>query len=441
MRTSLQRPAFLIVSLVIATLSCPCTRGQDAPGKRGLQSAGPNSTSQVKTGPYYALVIGNNDYLAAQKLETAINDANAIAEVLRNRYGFETKVLLDASRDDILGALNAYRRQLTEDSNLLIYYAGHGHHDKDTDEAYWLPVDAKLDDSSRWISADDITSALKAMPSRHVLIISDSCYSGALSIRDARAGINPEDQELYLAKVLGRKSRTIMASGGDEPVADGGGNGHSIFAEVVLESLRETDESNFTAADMFGKFVQRRVAGKSPQLPKYSSITRSGDDGGDFVFVRQGRAKFEIARAPVDLQPQKAVGRSLNSASPPPRPNISIPLPPVGTKFQVVHFIGTDVSQYCLGWMTIESFGITYQALRGTDGMHNFTFQFQAIRTADKFKVSEKDGEAFHLTMVNGEEHNFFASDPSTSRFMSPDTAVSSILGALLRHRASQLRN
>ncbi len=101
--------------------------------------------------------------------------------LFKEAYGFETKLLLNATRQQIMSALYSYRRALEPDANLFIYYAGHGVNDKDADKAYWLPVDATLDDNSNWIIADEITTALKVIPAKHVLIVSDSCYSGTLT--------------------------------------------------------------------------------------------------------------------------------------------------------------------------------------------------------------------------------------------------------------------
>jgi len=46
--------------------------------------------------------------------------------------------------------------------------------------AYGLPADAEPDDTTNWIIADDITTSVKLMAARYVLIVSDSCYSGRL---------------------------------------------------------------------------------------------------------------------------------------------------------------------------------------------------------------------------------------------------------------------
>lgn len=268
--------------------------GQTSGTKRQVQVTGTKASSSESLGAYYALVIGNDNYRYVAKLKTAVNDANAMAQLLRERYGFTTEVLLDATRNRILTAMNEYRRTLPENSNLLIYYAGHGHHDLDTDKAYWLPIDAKSDNNDNWISADDITSDVKAIPSQHVLIISDSCYSGVLS-RGAEVGINPEERGAYLAKMRKSKSRNLMSSGGDEPVADSGAPGHSIFAGTILESFRQMEEDSFTAADVFHRFIQPGVAGRSDQVPQYSLIRDSGHAFGDFVFSRKGGAVVAAA--------------------------------------------------------------------------------------------------------------------------------------------------
>ncbi|HUI44290.1 MAG TPA: caspase family protein [Terriglobia bacterium] len=257
------------------------------------------TTGPAQYGPYYALVIGNDSYRYLPQLKTAVNDADAVAALLHRRYGFEIQVLKNATREQILGALNEYRRTLPDQANLLIYYAGHGNYDKETDKAYWLPVEAKADNNTDWIIADDITSDARAIPARHVLVISDSCYSGGLN-RDVNTDITPRERGRYLQRMLQARSRNLMSSGGNEPVADGGAPGHSVFASALLLGLAQMDEDAFTATDLFNRFVQPRVAGRSEQVPQYSMIRNSGHEDGDFVFSAHphpGGRSFDIANA------------------------------------------------------------------------------------------------------------------------------------------------
>jgi hypothetical protein len=221
-------------------------------------------------------------------LKTAVNDARAIGNLLENKYGFEVQFLLaqDATRFKILDALSRYRNTLNENDNLLIYYAGHGYSDRDAEKAYWLPADADSGTSPNRIIADDLTTGVRVLPSRHVLIISDSCYSGGLS-RDADAPEHAGTQSAFIARMLKSKSRTLMASGGDEPVSDSGSNGHSVFANAVLQALERDNQPIFTASDLFYGSIRQQVAGRSSQLPQYTIIRNSDHDEGDFVFMHK----------------------------------------------------------------------------------------------------------------------------------------------------------
>jgi hypothetical protein len=286
----------------LVTLNSPGVQAQ-AQSTRGFDQTA-SSKSTVHNGDYYALVIGIDAYPAPlHQLKTAVNDVQAVGQLLHGRYGFKVEYLLngDATRYKILSALGRYRASLREDDNLLIYYGGHGYFDHDTDKAYWLPVDADSGTSPNTIMADDLTSVLRALPSRHVLVVSDSCYSGGLS-RDADGPTRTGGNAALLERELGSRSRTLMASGGLEPVTDAGGSGHSVFASAFLHGLQQAEEPEFTAIDIFYSSIRRQVAGGSSQLPEYSTLRNSGDDDGDFVFVRKA-PPAQLATAPPAEQP------------------------------------------------------------------------------------------------------------------------------------------
>ncbi|MBF0396725.1 MAG: caspase family protein [Desulfobacterales bacterium] len=246
-----------------------------------------SASIENSTGKYFALVIGNNNYQYLSKLKTAVNDAREIAKTLREKYGFETKLLEDAKRENILDNMNEYRTKLSQNDNFLIYYAGHGEFEKEANKAYWLPVDAKRDNPSQWIISDDITSHINRYKARHVLIVSDSCYSGTMN-RSVETDLGKAGgREEYIKKMADRTSRTLMASGGNEPVSDSGGKGHSIFADSFLKALAEIELNTFTADEIFYKSIRSLVAGRSEQVPEYKEIRNSGHEGGDFIFIKK----------------------------------------------------------------------------------------------------------------------------------------------------------
>ena len=249
--------------------------------KRRIQAA-----ETVDFGDYHALVIGNNDYRDLTDLETAKGDAEAVAVLLAERYGFEVEVLINATRYDIISALGALRAALTETDNLLIYYAGHGALDVDSDEGYWLPVDAERDNVANWLSNATITSQIKAMRAKHVMIIADSCYSGKLT-RGAETAIKTGgERSAWLTRMAARRSRTALTSGGLEPVLDAGGGGHSVFAKALLEALGE----NTRVLDGQSLFdaIKRPIVVNADQTPEYADVRKAGHDGGDFLFVPVG---------------------------------------------------------------------------------------------------------------------------------------------------------
>lgn len=233
-------------------------------------------------GRYYALVVGNNNYLSLPKLLTARNDAQTVANILLNDYEFNVTLLLDAKRSDILVALGKLREKLSKQDNLLIYYAGHGWLDKEGDEGYWLPVDATKDNEINWISNASITTQLKAMEAKHVLIVADSCYSGKLG-RSIHIQKRTPD---YYSRIAQKRARSVIASGGLEPVIDSGGKGdHSIFASAFIQALQENRDIVDTS-ELFNQ-IRRPVLLNADQTPEYSDISKAGHDGGEFVFIRK----------------------------------------------------------------------------------------------------------------------------------------------------------
>jgi uncharacterized caspase-like protein len=232
-------------------------------------------------GNCYALAIGNNDYQHLERLKTAENDAAVVAQVLREDYGYDVTLLQNGTRGQIISALNSYRKRLTPRDNLLVYYAGHGYLDRGAEEGYWLPVDAHDDDDAEWISNATITTKLRAIPAKHVMIVSDSCYSGSLT----RGLTIKLRSEKHHATVADKKARVVLTSGGIEPVEDGGGDGHSVFARRFIETLR--GNSGVMDGTALAQSVRRMVMTDADQEPEYGDIRKCGHDGGDFLFVRR----------------------------------------------------------------------------------------------------------------------------------------------------------
>ena len=245
----------------------------------------PDPYAGIHFGAYHALVIGNNNYRELPKLKTAANDAKSVAKLLTDDYGFETKLLLDATRADIFTELGRLRAKLTPNDNLLIYYAGHGILDEIGQQGYWLPVDAQADIKANWVSNGDITTSLRAIRAKHVLVVADSCYSGTL-VRAAPINIKTSvARKRWIDRMTRKRARTALVSGGLEPVADSGREGHSVFANAFMAALRANPD--VMDGQALYDAIKRPVVLNADQTPQYSDIRRAGHDGGDFIFVRK----------------------------------------------------------------------------------------------------------------------------------------------------------
>lgn len=252
--------------------------------KEGKQIKGQTHLAKFNSNEkYYALIIGNNEYENLEKLDNAVNDAIDIEKVLKDKYGFETTLLLNQTADKTLDALIEFTQNRKKEDNILIYYAGHGQLIKEQKRGYWLPVDAGLKQDSKWISNNNIKDLISSSPAKHILLVVDSCFAGSL-MRGS-----PKDKSLEklnintLERLQKLNTRLVITSGGNEYVADGIGNSkNSVFAQPLIKAL-ENNTDVIRSGELFQQ-VQNYVINNADQTPNHSLIFGTGHDGGEFLF-------------------------------------------------------------------------------------------------------------------------------------------------------------
>jgi uncharacterized protein len=247
----------------------------------------------VDFGRYYALIIGNENYTVLEHLQTPRIDAERAAQLLHDKYGFTVQIIEDASDVAMLKALNDLNRVLQPNDNVLIYYAGHGERLKtgDSESGYWLPVNAERPpDDTFWVANEQITAHLGRLPARRVLVVADSCYAGLLSSDPGVSIFGTEAQFSldYVKYKLPKRSRLLLASGGDNPVLDAGGQGDSVFARAFLDVL--TANTGILSAPSLFTQVHDRVKAAAARShfseePELKAIKTAGHELGDFFFV------------------------------------------------------------------------------------------------------------------------------------------------------------
>jgi len=267
------------------------TESSDKEVQQPIRVKEEQSLPQVHFGDYHALVIGIDDYRHLPRLGTAVSDAEAVSDLLKRKYGFKVTRLLNATRYEILSALNVLREQMTSDDNLLIYYAGHGELDRVNMRGYWLPSDAELDNTANWLSNVAVTDILNIFNARQILVVADSCYSGSLTrsaLAQLQGGMTEQERLSWLKAMAKKRSRTVLTSGGLEPTLDEGGGGHSVFAKALLDVLQSNNEvldGRHLYQEVSARVAYAASRMRFDQVPEYAPVKHSGHEGGDFFLV------------------------------------------------------------------------------------------------------------------------------------------------------------
>ncbi len=244
----------------------------------------PESVAAQPTARRIALLIGNHRYQhPIPPLETPPHDVDRIAASLGEKLGFETRVLKNATKADLVRAVSALAREAGPADSVFVYYAGHGYLMDDTGMGYWIPVDGSVKTAAQWISNTDISKLLAAIPARQVMLVSDSCFSGSLAREQGVTSATTARQD-----VLRKRSVLVLSSGGEEPVSDEGKGGHSIFAWHFLRSLDSLGGTT-VGFDVY-RVVRKGVSEDYPQQPQYGAVVSAGHEpGGDYLFELAAR--------------------------------------------------------------------------------------------------------------------------------------------------------
>ena len=195
-------------------------------------------------------------------------------------YSFEPEnitLLRNANRADIIRTLDKLSYQLTPRDNLLIFYAGHGFWDENKETGYWLPADAEEQSSVNWIRNSTIQDYIDDIDTRHTLLITDACFAG--SIFKTRGAF--QDASMAVNKLYSLSSRKAMTSGNLKEVPD-----KSVFIEYFLKRLLNNDKKYISSGELYNSF-RDAVLNNSPNIPQYGVIQDTGDEGGEFIFIKR----------------------------------------------------------------------------------------------------------------------------------------------------------
>lgn len=245
-----------------------------------------NSNDQQvnNNGKFYAIIIGVSNYpdpFIPSLNNEPTNDAQELANILTTNYTFDqanVKLLKDATYRQIVRTFDDLSKEITEDDNLLIFYAGHGYYDDNQELGYWLPSDAEVDYTDAWLYNSVLVDNIKKINSKHTLLIADACFSG--SIFQTRA--LPQGAGLAYQKKYELKSRNAITSGVLKTVPN-----KSVFFKYLSQTLGNNQKPYLSASELF-QAIEIPVGSNSPNSPQFGDIQYVGHEGGDFIFIKKG---------------------------------------------------------------------------------------------------------------------------------------------------------
>jgi hypothetical protein len=236
----------------------------------------------ISTAKYYALVIAVQEYddPNISDLDNPVRDASRFIEIIETEYNFQkenVKFLENPTKAEIIGTLHRMRDSVTNEDNLLIYYAGHGHYDEQMETGYWLPRDANLENPVDWLPNTDLTNYLNVLKTKHTLLIADACFSGG--IFKSRSAFN---NALAVEKLYKLNSRKALTSGAKSEVVPD----ESQFVKYLIKRLEENTKKYLPSEQLYTS-LKDAVMNNSNAVPQYGTIQNVGDEGGDFIFIRK----------------------------------------------------------------------------------------------------------------------------------------------------------
>jgi len=205
-----------------------------------------------------AVVVGIRDYSNPNipDVDYALNDASIMKDYLKNILGYSegniiylenpSKGELEAvfgTHSNPKGKLYNYVRP--GESNIFVYYSGHGAPDIDEKKAYLVPYDADPSYISiNGFSLNILFENISAIPAREKTIVIDACFSGNTPKGMLLKGISPLTVVPVISK--GYENLNIITAGKEGEVAGWySEKRHGIFTYFFLKGIRgEADVNN-----------------------------------------------------------------------------------------------------------------------------------------------------------------------------------------------------
>jgi len=225
----------------------------------------------------YLFLIAIDDYANLDKLNNCVQSVEEFKDVLLGRYLFSKENVYsiynsEAKSKNIHDAFKTYIKRLKEKDNLIIYFSGHGHYDEHTERGYWAAYQSKKDDDSTFFSNADLIDFIKKIKAKHIVLISDSCFSRAILI---------DGEKKSVKSLSDYKSRWAITSGIGE-VYDGSKGELNLFAETLITYLKNA-QKDFLVSDLIHE-IKHNFEINELQTPQGAPLKVPDHQAGEFLF-------------------------------------------------------------------------------------------------------------------------------------------------------------
>lgn len=236
----------------------------------------------------YALIFATNNYENWDDLVNPINDAQTIESILKDKYGFQTEVILNASLEEVTAKLYDYNtKKFNPQDQLFVFFAGHGYFDEVLGEGYVVASNSLMNDKGKnsYLAHSILRQRLENVKCEHILLTMDVCFGGTFDpvLAKARAGeaMDEATDTQYLVRKLTKRTRKYLTSGSKEYVPDGTPGRHSPFATKFIQALREVGGGSGRILTL----LELNTYFQKLQTEPRSGGFGSDDPASDFVFV------------------------------------------------------------------------------------------------------------------------------------------------------------
>jgi hypothetical protein len=212
----------------------------------------PESVRSKPKSNAYAIVIGIENYRnKLPKADYAAHDAEVMSDYLTKVMGYQEEnvaVLLNdrAAKADIEKYFEKWLPNRVErDASVFVYFSGHGAPNPKTGDAYLVPYDgdpAFVDETGYALKR--LYQQMGKLPARDVVVMLDSCFSGAGGRSVIGKGMRPMVLSVENPVLAGGKTVVLAASAGDQVSSTHDKKSHGLLTYFFLKGLQGEADSN-----------------------------------------------------------------------------------------------------------------------------------------------------------------------------------------------------